>query len=85
MFALIPIVGLARFDRRPDFATICVVLSFIAFSRHALGVLHAQRMIGAVYSILFFAWLPLVPALLARVAGEREQLAPRGARVPARA
>jgi membrane protein YqaA with SNARE-associated domain len=61
------------------------VLSFVAFSRHALGVLHAQRMIGAVYSILFFAWLPLVPALLARVAGAREQLAPRGAPVPARA
>jgi hypothetical protein len=68
MFALIPMAWLLRTDGRWDAATGWAIASYLLFSRLVLGPLTAANLVGVVYSVMFFAWVPLVPALLSRIA-----------------
>jgi hypothetical protein len=68
MFALIPIAWLARPERPRDAAVACAVLSFVLFSRMALGPLVMAGMGRLAYSVMFFSWVPLLPVAFARLA-----------------
>jgi hypothetical protein len=80
LYALVPIIGLFRSENRWDFATVCVLLSFIAFSAPLLWALgfQAGEKFGPFYPVLFFSWMPLIPAVLAHVASERRRLEAAG-------
>ena len=75
MFALIPIAWLARPERPRDAAVACAILSFVLFSRMALGPLVMAGLGRLAYSVMFFSWVPLLPAAFARLA--RTAAAPR--------
>jgi hypothetical protein len=86
MFALIPMAWVMRADGRWDAAAWCALASYLLFSRLVLGPLTSANLVGVVYSVMFFAWVPLIPALLARIAsnntGDRPPVPFAGTAVP---
>jgi hypothetical protein len=67
MLALIPMAAILRADGRWDAAACWTVASFVLFSRLLLGPLAAANQAGLVEWAMLLAWIPLVPALLARL------------------
>jgi hypothetical protein len=55
---------------------VCALVSFAVLSMPVLRLLNEARMVGAAYSLVFFAWAPLVPAMLIELARVRRELDP---------
>jgi len=54
----------------------CALASFVVLSMPWLQVLDEARLIGLAYTLVFFAWAPLVPAMLAELVRVRRGLEP---------
>jgi hypothetical protein len=57
----------------------CALASFAVLTVPWLQMLSEARLFGVAYTLIFFAWAPLVPAMLVELAGVRRELESRPA------
>jgi hypothetical protein len=74
LFALIPIAMLVRSEGRWDRITACALASYFALFLPLVQAVVAMKLVGLAHAMLFFNWLPLVPALLAYVVRQRRRM-----------
>jgi len=67
VFALIPIAWMLRPEGERDIAPACAVVSFLLFSRVVLQPMVLMEMNRLAYTVMMFAWTPLVLGLFARL------------------
>ena len=79
VLALVPILYFVRAGRRPDAGTWCAAASFVILSVPFIRLLNAAHLVGTLYSLIFFAWVPLLAAVLWRAVGVRRALEPGAA------
>ena len=81
LFALLPVFWLVRTHGRWDFPSWCAVATYAALSSPLLALLIAAEQLVALRLVMFLSWLPLVPAVLLRLAPlAHAQEAPEAAR-----
>lgn len=68
LFALLPIFWLVRTHGRWDGPSWCAVATYAALSSPVLALLIAAEQLAALRLLMFLSWLPLVPAVLSRLA-----------------
>lgn len=73
---LIPLAYLVRRDSTA-LQRGCAVASFVVLTVPWLQMLSDAKLFGVAYTLLFFAWAPLVPAMLADLARVRREIDPR--------
>jgi hypothetical protein len=73
LWAIVPIIWFFRFDGRWGVATWCVIASFFGFFRPMRYHLDNETYL-ALYPVLVLSWVPLVVAMLAYVAMQRQRL-----------
>ncbi len=76
MLALIPTLYFVRGDRRPDARTALALASFAVLSVPVVLLLNAAHLAGIAYSLLFFAWVPLLAAAVLHAVRVRRALEP---------
>jgi hypothetical protein len=67
MFALIPLAWMLRPEGERDIAPACAVVSFVLFSRALLQPMVLMEMNRLAYTVMMFAWVPLLVGLFARL------------------
>jgi hypothetical protein len=75
MLALVPILYFVRNRPRPDAGMWCAAVTLAILSVPLIRLLDAAHLVGLIYSLLFFAWVPLLVALLWHATRERRALA----------
>jgi hypothetical protein len=74
MLALVPILYFVRAGRRPDAGTWCAAATFVILSVPFIRLLNAAHLAGTLYSLIFFAWAPLLGAVVWRAVRVRRGL-----------
>jgi hypothetical protein len=68
---LLPIAWLLKGRARWDFGSTCAALSFAVQSKPLILALAALKWTGVIHVMMFYTWVPLVPALLLAVVQRR--------------
>ena len=71
MLMLVPLLYFGRAGRRLDFGMGCAIVTFVILCIPFIRLLNAAHFVGVLNSLIFFAWVPLLPAVLWHAVRER--------------